>query len=330
MSVLKKLFKKKDAGDAPDVLGPETVASPVGGAKTPANNNTGKDAVVAGAEGVDDIAVAEQSVVVDVSAIGALRDGVAKDDATDKKAPAAQQQQQQQQQEQSLQKRRDGGAALYRKLESDARQRAKARGDSEHVVADPTFSMPIPGSAKAQQAVQSHSKIVRSGRLMKEFERIHKSPFVADGTFTVALADDNLFEWDVRYYKFDADSALAGDLGFMQHEYGIDNVWFRLSFPENFPFAPPFMRVLAPLVQGGFVLHGGAICLEILTPQGWVQSCKVDALILQVVVAIAKAGARIVPSVSHEFSEAEARRSYDYLVKTHAKYGWKAEAKDEG
>ena len=46
--------------------------------------------------------------------------------------------------------------------------------------------------------------------------------------------------------------------------------------------------------------------------------------------AISKAGARIVPSVTHEFSEAEARRSYDYLVKTHAKYGWKDQPKAEG
>ena len=37
---------------------------------------------------------------------------------------------------------------------------------------------------------------------MKEFERISKSSSVADGTFSVALADDNLFEWDLHYYKY--------------------------------------------------------------------------------------------------------------------------------
>ena len=53
--------------------------------------------------------------------------------------------------------------------------------------------------------------------------------------------------------RFDPDSTLALDLAFMKREFGIDNVWFRLSFPDNFPFAPPFVRVLAPLVQGGCV-----------------------------------------------------------------------------
>ena len=40
---------------------------------------------------------------------------------------------------------------------------------------------------------------------------------------------------------------------------------------SNYPFAPPFVRVLAPLVQGGYVLSGGAVCLELLTPEGWSQ-----------------------------------------------------------
>ncbi len=96
---------------------------------------------------------------------------------------------------------------------------------------------------------------------MKEYERTCKSGSVKDGVFSVSLVDENLSEWDVKYYKFDTASLLANDLENIKLDYGIDNVWLRFSFPSNFPFAPPFVRVLAPYVQGGYALSGGAICL---------------------------------------------------------------------
>ena len=40
--------------------------------------------------------------------------------------------------------------------------------------------------------------------------------------------------------------------------------------------------------------------------------------------------ARIVTNVRKAFTEEEARRSYDYLVKTHAKHGWKDQPLAEG
>jgi ubiquitin-conjugating enzyme E2 Q len=289
--MFKKLFKKKAEGEA--------VAEAVADASPDAEE--------------------ELEVVADVSGQGALADALKSPDKTASGAAEAEK------------KKRDGGAALYRKLEQEAIAKTIARQQgAKEPESAPTVKIAVTGTAKAQEAVSSHSKIVRSGRLMKEFERISKCESVKEGMFTVALHDDNLFEWDVHFFKFDADSALAQDLAFMHREYNIDNVWFRVSFPDNFPFAPPFIRVLAPLVQGGYVLNGGAICLELLTPDGWVQACKMDAVIIQVVAAIAQAGARIVPYVTHEYSETEARKAYDYLVKTHAKYGWRAQPKEEG
>lgn len=61
----------------------------------------------------------------------------------------------------------------------------------------------------------------------------------------------------MKIFKFDPESALARDLAMLKSAHGIDNVWLRFSFPENFPFAPPFVRVMAPYVQGGYVLSGG-------------------------------------------------------------------------
>jgi hypothetical protein len=41
-----------------------------------------------------------------------------------------------------------------------------------------------------------------------------------------------------------------------------------VSFQQDtFPFDPPFVRVISPVVSGGYVLGGGAICMELLTKQ---------------------------------------------------------------
>lgn len=55
-----------------------------------------------------------------------------------------------------------------------------------------------------------------------------------------------------------------------------------------------------------------------------------EAVILQVLATIIEGGARIVKSVRKQFSEAEAKRAYDYLVKVHRKHGWKTMPAENG
>ena len=36
---------------------------------------------------------------------------------------------------------------------------------------------------------------------------------------------------------------------------------------DTFPFDPPFVRMVHPVLHGGYVLDGGALCMELMTPQ---------------------------------------------------------------
>lgn len=70
--------------------------------------------------------------------------------------------------------------------------------------------------------------------------------------FSVELVDDNLFEWYVKVYKVDDDSDLMQDMV----ELGIRYILLHLIFPDNFPFAPPFMRLISPRIEKGFIMEG--------------------------------------------------------------------------
>ncbi|KAL5482093.1 hypothetical protein EMCRGX_G022376 [Ephydatia muelleri] len=139
-------------------------------------------------------------------------------------------------------------------------------------------------------------------RLMRELQDIYRSQNFKDGIYSVELADDNLYNWSVKLLKVDPDSALYEDLKKMKE------------------------------TEGGYVLAGGAICMELLTPQGWSSAYTIEAVILQIGATLVKGKARIVVTQSkgETYTLAKAQHTYKSLVKIHEKSGWFTPPKDEG
>ncbi|XP_073941982.1 ubiquitin-conjugating enzyme E2Q-like protein 1 [Choristoneura fumiferana] len=178
--------------------------------------------------------------------------------------------------------------------------------------------------------VRERAAAVRTRRLMKELKEIQRSQESrTDPLFTVELVNDNLFEWHVRLHQIDPESELAADL----RELHIPNILLHLVFPENFPFAPPFMRVIEPRIEKGFVMEGGAICMELLTPRGWASAYTVEAVVMQFAASVVKGQGRVARAplrASREFSRRRAEEAFRSLVKTHDKYGWVTPALSDG
>ncbi|XP_061421556.1 ubiquitin-conjugating enzyme E2Q-like protein 1 [Lethenteron reissneri] len=175
-------------------------------------------------------------------------------------------------------------------------------------------------------ANRQHSSQVRARRLMKELQDLNR---LSEEVLSVELVDDNLFEWNVKLYQIDRDSALWQDM----RETGVDGVLLNLAFPENFPFSPPFMRVLSPRIENGYVLDGGAICMELLTPRGWSSAYTVEAVVRQFAASLIKGQGRICRKASKAkkaFTRKEAEATFKSLVKTHEKYGWVTPPSSEG
>lgn len=83
------------------------------------------------------------------------------------------------------------------------------------------------------------------------------------------------------------------------------------------------MNFLLDSIFKGFVLSGGALCMELLTKQGWTASYSVESLITQISATLVKGNARISfePKNGNTYSLVKAQQSFKSLVHIHAKSG---------
>ncbi|XP_055338085.1 ubiquitin-conjugating enzyme E2 Q2-like [Paramacrobiotus metropolitanus] len=171
-----------------------------------------------------------------------------------------------------------------------------------------------------------------SDRLMKELKHIYKSDNYKLGVFTVELIGDSLYDWNVKLYKVDPDSSLYTDMQSLLKKFKQDHINLNFKFADSFPFTPPFVRVVSPVISGGYVLTGGAICMELLTKQGWSSAYTVEAVIMQISATLVKGRARINFSLqaAQAYSQTRAEESFRHLVRIHEKGGWFTPPKSDG
>ncbi|KFP24081.1 Ubiquitin-conjugating enzyme E2 Q1, partial [Colius striatus] len=159
-------------------------------------------------------------------------------------------------------------------------------------------------------------------RLMKELRDIYRSPSFKGGYYAVELVNDSLYDWNVKLLKVDEDSALHNDLQILKEKEGTDFILLNFSFKDNFPFDPPFVRVVSPVLSGGYVLGGGAICMELLTKQGWSSAYSIESVIMQISATLVKGKARVQFGANkNQYSLTRAQQSYKSLVQIHEKNG---------
>lgn len=73
-------------------------------------------------------------------------------------------------------------------------------------------------------------------------------------------------------------------------EFKVSKIELSINFAHDYPFRPPFVRVVAPVIQRGYVLSGGAICLELLTEEGWSSAYSMESVIMQIGASLVKVG----------------------------------------
>jgi ubiquitin-conjugating enzyme E2 Q len=189
-------------------------------------------------------------------------------------------------------------------------------------------------SSSSSSSSLSTSSVQATDRLMKELREIFRSQSYKKGDYTIELVDESLYEWNVKLYHVDKDSKLYTDLEQMKVSEKnfdkLDHILLNLSFNDNYPFSPPFVRVIRPIITGGHV-YSGAICMELLTRQGWSSAYSVESLLFQIVATLCKAGARIdLSSLNESFSLQRAQQAFRHISSVHEKSGWYTAPKADG
>jgi len=191
-------------------------------------------------------------------------------------------------------------------------------------------------------------------RLAADLYRIMTHDTEEAGFSISPAGEDRMDSWTIRLFKFDEDSNLHRDLKALK----IDHVELEMNFPDEYPFKPPFVRVVRPRFkrQTGFVMNG-ALCMELLTNEGWnpindIESVIVSIRSLLVVgdgrlqaapenlgimeakkkesgkrkreddAAGEEGGKRQLSSDVGGYSTAEAKAAYSHLSNFHKKKGW--------
>ena len=137
-------------------------------------------------------------------------------------------------------------------------------------------------AATAGQPPWQHLSGVK--RITSEFKRLHRS--IISGQVSqisnLVLVDDKVAQWQLELREFD-DFTLAGrqlnqDLQQLKSQHGQDFLLMEVTFPQNYPQEPPFLRVVSPrcVWYTGHVTAGGAICLEVLTNTGSANGWRSD------------------------------------------------------
>ena len=153
------------------------------------------------------------------------------------------------------------------------------------------------------------------GKIIREYKIINK---IKDKNFRIEVDPEHPFQWSIFLFNFNPSFPIAQDMQKMD----IKEIELELKFGQNYPFVPPFLRVVKPRFEhltGHVTLHG-AICHEILTNQGWSSTCSIETLIQLVISEIGEGSGRIDKNKYNiPYNLDEAKLSFQHVCKTH---GW--------
>jgi ubiquitin-protein ligase len=141
-----------------------------------------------------------------------------------------------------------------------------------------------------------------------------------------APVERNLAMWSVEFFDFDDTTLLYNDFQRLSAQGGPSSMTLSIRFPTEYPFRPPFIRVVRPrfAFRSGRVTVGGSICTQILTDEGWNPVYDVESLLVTIRSQITdpEANARVDFSNLRDYNEEEALDAFRRVAAFHKLHGW--------
>lgn len=183
--------------------------------------------------------------------------------------------------------------------------------------------MPTP-----KYAVSSTTK-----RLLKDLQTVQKiidtTPQAELGWFIDVQKIENMYQWIVELHSFHLFEIKGKKLPLAEDmkKQGIKSIVLEMRFNKDFPYTPPYVRVIRPRFLGfnqgggGHIVLGGAMCMELLTNTGWSSVSSIESVLMQIRMAVASEPfARLdMRSANADYGTGEAAEGYIRACRTH---GW--------
>jgi len=194
--------------------------------------------------------------------------------------------------------------------EDEAARSKKARKDDD---VPSVQAMAVDGQAYTLGALKT---------IASELKWMAKSDDATRGWRGGPMGDDvGQWQLDVPAESVPADLPLRGDMA----RLGCPAITMHIIFPPDYPFRPPFMRVVRPrfAFRTGHVTIGGSICIELLTNASWNPLYRLEGVMTHVLSTIygepGDPPARLDERNRSDYSTGEAMDAFRRLLATH---GW--------
>ena len=158
-------------------------------------------------------------------------------------------------------------------------------------------------------------------RILSDYSRVHGHSHFG---WNASPMGRNLQKWTITLFNFEGD--LKKDMERVKARTGKDTIDMEMTFPANYPYDPPFLRVVRPRFQlrTGRVTIGGSICTQLLTSEGWKPIYDVESIIESIRQQITdeKSGARIDHDNRSDYTLQEAQEAFTRVAAYHKEKGW--------
>lgn len=141
----------------------------------------------------------------------------------------------------------------------------------------------------------------------------------------IDMVNDSLYRWAVKMHAdgFPEGCSLRNELRRFgsEHPSGAGAVLMDVQFPNTYPMDPPFIRVVRPRFQihTGHITIGGSVCMQLLTPSGWLPSVSLESVFVAIRSEMVEGGGRLDFSNKNDYSVSEAKEAFDRVAQ---RYGW--------
>ena len=177
----------------------------------------------------------------------------------------------------------------------------------------------------AVELIKNYSGNISYTRLCTELSYIYNSRLYngSKNSLQLRVLDNDIYKWELKIWEFPKHCQLNTEL--LEYSPYDSCVTLEIRFPSDYPFLPPFLRIVSPPIRAGHVIMGGAIFLDILLPE----TCKMlgsrhiyspctqmDQLFTQVIHSMAEGNAHILnsPAELDNFTYEKAHFVYNSMI----------------